>query len=286
VERPVHFTCGNDVVYGILHTPEDRSCLNRHMGLLILSGGIRPRTGQSRQYVKYSRKLCEAGHAVLRFDMPGLGDSEGTFSDATEFRPLISENIEVTMRAIDFFSAETGLTQFGVFGVCGGAHNALVSAAADPRVLALLLLALPTHEMENYSEESFRRFLLSNYLRSIFRWRSWLNLLLLRTNFHWVVKALSTLWKHRPGQFIVDETLWRAFEICMVNGKRSLFIFGENDPYYQSFLIGFGKRIEKLQKRQSIPCQVYAIRKSDHIISQLKWQNELITKAIAFLQEE
>lgn len=285
MERPVCFSCGKDVAYGILHIPEEQAVMTQRKGILFLNAGLRYRIGPSRQYVRYARKLCQDGFAVLLFDVPGIGDSGGVLKEVTDYRPLVAENTDSTKSAIDFFIAETGIKRVGLLGLCGGAHNAILSGALDPRVDAIVLLSLPVEQLGDVSSAVFFRVILHDYFRKVLQWRSWLNLILLRSNFRWMFKALGQLGKSKHRNGIVDETLWRAFKICMANGKSTLFVYGEKDPFYQTFPTDFGRRLSKLSIGKR-PCyDVYVVEKSDHIFSHISWQNMVINKTISWLQD-
>ena len=44
--------------------------------VVLLNAGIIHRIGPNRLYVQLARRLASRGHAVLRFDLAGIGDSE------------------------------------------------------------------------------------------------------------------------------------------------------------------------------------------------------------------
>lgn len=285
MEKPVGFAHGKDIMYGILHTPENNECLPVRMGIAFINAGLRPRSGLSCQYVRFARKLCQMGFYVLRFDLPGIGDSEGHIEDASELRPHVLENVNSTMRAINFLKTETGIQRVGLLGHCGGAYNALLSGALDPLVNDVVLLSFPAERFGDLSaEKPVPRSLLQYYLKKALKWHSWVNLISLRSNFRWMGALLVQLLKRQRISGLIDEILWEAFETCMAKGKSVLFVFGEKDLFYPSFVAGFGKRLSNLKEYEKTYTEVYIIEKADHVFSQRYWQELAIDKTIAWLQ--
>jgi pimeloyl-ACP methyl ester carboxylesterase len=284
MEKAVHFSCVNKFVFGILHIPKNGGASRRKKGMIFLNAGWRPRIGPSRQYVKYAREFCKAGYYVLRFDIPGLGDSEGQLVLTTDMRSLI-ENIESTKHAIDFLNAETGITSFKLFGLCGGAYNAILTGAVDPRVEALVLLSLPVEQLGDISEKTFLLIVMRNYMRKLFRWRAWVRLFLLRSNYRAIWKALCQIGRYGKRGSTLDFALWQSFHTFTSTGKKILFIYGNRDPFYQAFEVGFGKRLSSLPQSRQSCYSVHVIDKADHIFSKMQWQKEIIQKSLAWFQD-
>lgn len=86
---------------------------------------------------RISRRLAQAGFAVLRFDFTGLGQSEGDFAN-TNF----SSNIQDLVKAGEFLAAQYAAPALLVGHSLGGA--AVIAAAAHlPSVRAIATLAAP-----------------------------------------------------------------------------------------------------------------------------------------------
>lgn len=130
VEIPVTFRSGRNQLLGICHLPPDAA----DVGVVLLVGGPQYRVGSHRMFVLIARELARYGHAVLRFDFTGMGDSEGTFPG---FERL---NADVAA-AIDRFGASApAVRRFVLLGLCDGATAAAYYAPDDPRVIAAVLL--------------------------------------------------------------------------------------------------------------------------------------------------
>lgn len=92
--------------------------------------------------VRIARGMAEAGIAVLRFDMTGLGGSEGEFSK-TDF----TTNIADLKAAIEFAADEIGPVTALVGHSFGGAASLAVAgemAASDTHPAAVVSLAAPS----------------------------------------------------------------------------------------------------------------------------------------------
>lgn len=104
--------------------------------VLIVVGGAQYRVGSHRQFVQLARHWAAAGHPVLRFDLPGRGDSPG--------EPLAFEDTAACIAAaLDALQHHGGHAGGAVlWGLCDGASASLlyVQATQDRRVAGLALL--------------------------------------------------------------------------------------------------------------------------------------------------
>lgn len=106
----------------------------------VLVGSPHPLLGGSMQNavvneVAYAAARC--GRASLRFDYRGVGASEGEPSDDAE---RASEDMKA---ALDHLLESSGLKNAAIAGYSFGCWPALLTAARDPRVDRLLLVAPP-----------------------------------------------------------------------------------------------------------------------------------------------
>ena len=120
---------------GILSLPP-AGTPTQHTALLIVVGGAQYRVGSHRQFVRLARHWAAAGHPVLRFDLPGMGDSPGELVAFEDTAPHIAA-------ALDALQRHGGHAGGAVlWGLCDGASASLlyVQATQDPRVTGLALL--------------------------------------------------------------------------------------------------------------------------------------------------
>ena len=110
--------------------------------VLIVNAGVIHRIGPHRLHVRLARRLAEAGHRTLRMDLSGIGDS-GPIPDRIDFRTSAVADLRA---ALDTVTAAAHPTAGAiVFGLCSGADNALAAAAADPRIVGLVLVDPPAY---------------------------------------------------------------------------------------------------------------------------------------------
>lgn len=113
---------------------------------MLLNAGVLPRHGPGRLTVLLSRALVDAGFAVFRFDLSGLGDSEARLPPLPVAQSIVADVRE----ALDHLARhEAAIAGFVLGGLCAGAVSAHYAAAADPRVTGVLLL-------DGYSYPTFR----------------------------------------------------------------------------------------------------------------------------------
>ena len=125
-ERAISFDCAGNSMVGIVHAPDARSDL----GVVVVVGGPQYRVGSHRQFVHLARALAAAGHSVMRFDVRGMGDSDGA--------PRGFEHIDADIdAAIDALLLHApGVRRVTLWGLCDGASAALLymNSTRDARV--------------------------------------------------------------------------------------------------------------------------------------------------------
>lgn len=79
IEEPHFFPNGTDELYGVFHAPQGET----RSGVLFCHALAEEKLWSHRVYVSFAREAAARGHAVLRFDMRGEGDSALEFEEAT-----------------------------------------------------------------------------------------------------------------------------------------------------------------------------------------------------------
>ena len=131
-ETPVRFANRRgQSLAGVLHGAPDGAVVISCHGMLSNKEGTKHRL--------LADGLGKLGMACLRFDFAGRGDSEGQLFDMT-----YSHEVEDLQAAIDFLGT-TGIERVGLFGSSMGGAVALLAAARDERVRAVVTLAAVAH---------------------------------------------------------------------------------------------------------------------------------------------
>lgn len=133
-------------------------------GILIVTGGPQYRVGSHRQFVLLARALAAQGWPVLRFDLRGMGDSEGGARDYRAAGPDIAGALA------QFFDAVPALREVALWGLCDGATAAACHAPRDARVYALILLNPWVRSSAGLARATLRHYYLPRLLQGAF-WR-------------------------------------------------------------------------------------------------------------------
>jgi pimeloyl-ACP methyl ester carboxylesterase len=137
VESVLRFGAADRLV-GVLCRPRTETKERGRPAMIFLNTGANHHIGSGRTIVEHARFLAEQGHATLRMDCLGIGDS-----DWLPEGPLAvihhEERAADVSRAIDVLEA-MGFDDIGVAGVCSGAFLAFRSALKDVRIKRLLLV--------------------------------------------------------------------------------------------------------------------------------------------------
>ena len=132
-ERALNFSCQGQHLVGVVSLP----AAPRRVGMLIVVGGPQYRAGSHRQFVQLARRVAAEGHAVLRFDCRGMGDSGGEQRSFEDISPDIAAAVQALLQAAP------AVQQVVLWGLCDGASAALLylgDSARDPRVTGLCLV--------------------------------------------------------------------------------------------------------------------------------------------------
>lgn len=133
-ETAVAFPCAGEVLHGVLAQPAAPRA-SAAVGVLIVVGGPQYRIGSHRQFVLLARHLAAHGHAVLRFDVRGMGESSGAQRSFEALHDDIAAGVDRLMQV-------DGVERVALWGLCDGASASLLylDATADPRVAGVALL--------------------------------------------------------------------------------------------------------------------------------------------------
>jgi uncharacterized protein len=131
----VFFQSEGQRLAGVLHLPDQINppCVIASHGLLS--------SKDSEKYITLGERLSEEGIAMLRFDVRGIGESEGRLEDDT-----VSRRITDLGAAIDFMLTRAGPgRRVGLVGSSLGGYVSLFKAAIDKEIRALVVWATPLH---------------------------------------------------------------------------------------------------------------------------------------------
>ena len=133
---------------GIITDPPPAARGTSLPAVLLVNAGLVHRVGPNRLYVKLARSLAALGCVVLRFDLSGLGDS--TVRD--DHLPFDQSAVSETQEAMDALRVARGVEHFLLSGLCSGALIALTTASCDARVVGVIPINAPTHQLASVGD--------------------------------------------------------------------------------------------------------------------------------------
>jgi putative redox protein len=133
-ERIFFANSRGDTLCGVLHHPADRSA----RAAVILCHGMES-SKESDKLIYLAQLLAQNGIAALRFDFAYVGESSGKFEDIT-----YSGEVE-DLKAAHALMLSRGAEKIAILGSSMGGTVALLFAAQEPKVAALVTVAAPIH---------------------------------------------------------------------------------------------------------------------------------------------
>jgi pimeloyl-ACP methyl ester carboxylesterase len=127
-ERAIVFGAHGGLI-GVLSEPAT-ALPGKRRAVIMSNIGMHHRAGPFRLYVKMARRLADAGVAVLRFDMSGMGDSVPR-GDAASPADRAARDLDDAMR---WLTESAGIEEFILVGLCSGVDSTHAAATRDPRV--------------------------------------------------------------------------------------------------------------------------------------------------------
>ncbi len=261
------FWCGDSRLVGIAAIPE----VPAKVGVLILVGGPQYRVGSHRQFTLLARNLAEAGFISLRFDVTGMGDSEGSRREFDKTEADIAAAID-TLRGL-------GAHQVVLWGLCDGASSAMMFAYRHPAVHGMILLNPWVHSGEYSPHVKLAHY----YGPSLARREQWNRLLSGKIKLAPALKELASdvfalLGGRRrdrsgrsPGSSFIDEMLTGLDRFP----HNTLIVLSEADLTAREFstLLSRDLRWKAAVEKPSVV--IRTMPAADHTFSQKPWKEEI-----------
>ncbi len=136
-ERLLEVETDDGYVVGILSEPVHGELTP--VSLVTLNTGALRRTGPNRLFVEVARRAAATGACAMRFDLPGLGDSDGSMVKTFERNDDDdARELSVLARVLDQLGTPGDGGLFVATGLCIGGYFAMRAAAFDPRVVGVV----------------------------------------------------------------------------------------------------------------------------------------------------
>lgn len=147
METPFFFRNDSYELFGVLHEP---AAGGSRTPFVFCHPFAEEKLWTHRTFVSFARILAQRGHAVLRFDYMGNGDSGGSFHESS-----LETNLSDLACAIDHVKAHTGSSNVNLLGLRFGAALAAL-AAEQRRDVAQLVAWAPVVDCGKYMQEMLR----------------------------------------------------------------------------------------------------------------------------------
>ena len=281
VDEVVEFALGRDRLWGVLSRPPAGRA-ESPTAVLIVVGGPQYRVGSHRQFVLLARRLAAAGHATLRFDYRGMGDSAG------EMRTFEACGTDIVAALDALCLACPAAKRVVVWGLCDAASAALMFAGADARVAGIVAVnpwarsdasLAATHLKYYYTSRILQREFWAKLIRGGLDWRASLGALAGN------LRGAGPQHRHRPAQG-QDDSFQAKMARGLANfGGRVLLILSGNDLTAKEFVqfaesSGAWKGLlgDRKVSRVDFP-------EADHTFSRRSWFDAVEDRTIAWLEE-
>jgi alpha-beta hydrolase superfamily lysophospholipase len=143
-ERPVRFGPA-ERLFGVLTTP--RHGPPSRPSIVVFGTGVEYQAGQHRLYVPLARDWASRGHAVLRFDLGGIGDSlapDGSPDDET----YPAHAVDDAREAVGVLRTAAPSQPVLLAGFCSGGLAAVRAAASGVQVAGVACVNVPLQLLE------------------------------------------------------------------------------------------------------------------------------------------
>ena len=275
VEEPVCMTVAGARIFGILTQAASGAMPNRIV--LLLNSGAQRRSGPGRLYVLLARRWAANGVAVLRIDLPGLGDSParaGERDNVAYPRDIVHELRDLVRQLRERWPHAA----CHLVGVCSGAFHALQLAREHVKVDSVvavnpltfdwpgegpLVEPLPAHmvtqEMSRYRRSPFSRQRWSKLLRGEVDVRRVVHLLV-RYAGQYLAMAYRELAQllHLPLRNDLAGDMTRA----TADGTVLHFVFSEDEPGEALLRSLAGRSVARLQRQHRL--HLHRMDDADH----------------------
>jgi len=281
-ERSVVVPGERGELFGIL-TPPAPGAPDAGRCVILLT---RPRSHRNRMWVEGARRLALAGFYAFRFDYHGCGDSGGDSGYLDPNQPY-REDVVSAMRHL---REHLGLSRFVLCGSCFDARTAL-SAFPDEggAIDGLVFMAAPVMEMTTMTlvradQKGLRHF--GKALRNPENWSA----LASGERWRYMARVLARAARNRlrgsreSHELPLAESFLKHFQALVRSRARALFLYGLEDPEYESFRVAEKTVFPRLRPEERARFDVEVWPGTVHGFLEMKRQRETFARALAWIE--
>jgi len=268
-------------IFGVLTYPKTlpRAQRSPDRGILLLNAGGTHHVGPNRMYVTLARRWASSGHAVLRLDLSGIGDSAPHPDEAenTIYSASAAGDIALAAR---YMREHVGTAKCYAIGLCSGAYHALKAAVGGVPLDSIVMINPLTFfwkegmsldgplPQERVISEAQR------YQKTVLRRDSWLKLVRGQVNVLRIAHILGRRAFSIVAQLGRDlarlmalplpDDLGRELQTIAHGQTRMHFVFAAEDPGIELLRTQAGLTVRKLRRHKRLRIEVIGGRYCDH----------------------
>jgi alpha-beta hydrolase superfamily lysophospholipase len=292
VERPIAVRGSDTPLFGILTEP-----VGEHVGLcaVLMNAGPQRRTGPNRMWVEIARRWAARGVPTLRFDLAGIGDSDGDAAALVHVASLYApEYVGQARAALDTLAADGLPERFIVLGLCSGAYWSTHTALGDERIGTVVMLN-PRSLVWDEWVYGLRR---TRELRERLLWAStWRKLLRGEITFARHLETARALAgratiaprrlrervrarRGEDGGYAVEA----IFDALRDRGQRTFLLFTGSEPLHREFTVK--GVLERLERWPNLDLSILGTSADTHTLTPLWLQRQVHELVDRALQQE
>lgn len=277
-ERVVLFGPGSELT-GILTQPDHAAVTTEKPACLLMNAGFLHRTGFNRFNTDFARMIAEKGHASLRFDLHGLGDS-AKYDGKKQYDDQALLDIQ---GAINFLLESTGAAKCIIVGLCSGADYAHPAALQDQRVAGIVLLDGYAYRTLGFYIHDYGPGLINPKKAFRFLGKKWFSLIktLKRTESSGI--ALNKPAEIYVRDFPKKKKIVREIQQLIDRGAELYYIYSGGVPIYYNYANQFRHMFRSVHFKDKV-CFKY-IKEADHIYTVNSVRNKLMTLVSEWMEE-
>ena len=227
--------------------------------VLILTGGVVPRTGVNRMNVVLASRLAALGHTVLRIDVSGICESPPA-EGAAPNDPHAASLLDDVRSAVEVLLETTAHETITLLGLCSGAYASFQTALADPRVRGVVLLNPEVFHLKEGSpkfSQTEQSQAAKHYRQSLFSLAAWKKLLSGKANVRYIVgfaaaRAKTTFASARDRLSArikkVPQGLAGDFHRMLARDVKLTVVMADGDPGHESLMSQLAADLEPLRR--------------------------------------
>ena len=241
-EQPVVVSAPRGELFGVF-TPPAPGVPARGQCVVFFT---RPRSHRNRMWIEGARRLASRGFACFRFDYHGTGDSSGESHFLNPNQPYRDDAVAV----LRFLRQQLGQQRFILSGACFDARTALSAFVDEGEAIdGLVFTAAPLMELDTLVKAHADRKGWKHLLRALGRAENW-KALLAPGRWRYMATVTSRVTRsavagHDAALPLAASFLEHFAALCR-SRARALFLYGEQDTEYPSFVVARQRLFSKL----------------------------------------